>query len=65
MTNALPEDTRKELFQALVSIQDRGTSVEDSRNQVAGQFQTAVEEVRNIEREGIAKQWPPLTDGDA
>lgn len=61
MTETLPEETRKELFRSLVHIQDEGLSVEDSRKRIADQFRTAEEQVREIEREGIANQWPPLS----
>ncbi len=60
MPELLPEETRKELFRTLVDVQDRGSTVEDSRGQVAAQFRITVEEVCGIEREGMAKQWPPL-----
>ena len=60
MSEPLPEETRKELFRTLVDVQDQGTAVEDSRQQLAAQFRIAVDEVRGIEQEGIANQWPPL-----
>ncbi len=60
MPDLLPENTRKELFRMLVDIQDQGSSVEASRNQVAAHYQVEVEEVRGIEREGLQKQWPPI-----
>ena len=60
MSEPLPEETRKELFRTLVDVQDQGTAVEDSRQQIAAQFRIAVDEVRGIEQEGIANQWPPL-----
>ena len=60
----LPEELRKELFRALVDIQDQGMSVADSRLQMAVQFLTGIDEVRTIEQEGIEKQWPPLSAHD-
>jgi hypothetical protein len=60
MTELLPEDQRKELFRMLVELQDEGHTTEDSRIRVAAQFSIDVHEVLNIEREGIARQWPPL-----
>ncbi len=61
MSQLLSEETRKELFRTLVNNQDQGSNVETSRQRIAAQFGTAVEEVRRIEREGISKQWPPLS----
>jgi hypothetical protein len=60
MSQLLSEETRKELFRTLVNNQDQGSNVETSRQRIAAQFGTAVEEVRRIEREGISKQWLPL-----
>jgi len=41
-------------------LQDEGLTTEQSRVQVAAQFSINVREVKNVEREGISKQWPPL-----
>ncbi len=60
MSEPFPEETRKELFCTLVAVHDQGSIVEDSSRQVAAQFCITVDEVRGIELEGIAKQWPPL-----
>ena len=60
MSELLPEETRKDLFRTLVEVQDQGSTVEDSRRQVAEQFLIAVDDVRGIEQEGITNQWPPL-----
>jgi hypothetical protein len=53
---------RQELFHALVTTQDLGTSVAESRQQISQQFEVAEEEVRKIEDEGIEKEWPPLNE---
>jgi hypothetical protein len=54
------ERKRKEVFRMLVSLQDRGETVEDSRKQVAAYFGIALTELGRIEREGLDRQWPPL-----
>ena len=54
------EETRKEIFRVLVETQDQGEEVETSRNRVAGRFNVTQADIRSIEKEGIAKQWPPL-----
>jgi len=56
----IPEETRREVFRALVEEQDRAASVLQSRADVARRFAITVEDVREIEREGIEKAWPPL-----
>lgn len=56
----LPEDRRQEIFRALVEAQDGEMSVSQSRQQVARLFELTEAEVRQIEREGLDRQWPPL-----
>jgi hypothetical protein len=56
----LPETTRKEIFQALVEAQDQDMTVAQSRQHVAERFGLSDAQVRQIEREGIDAQWPPL-----
>jgi hypothetical protein len=56
----LSEEKRKEVFLALVNAQDGQVSVAQSRLSVAGQFSLSDRQIRQIEREGLDKQWPPL-----
>jgi hypothetical protein len=56
----LPEPRRKELFLALVEAQDRGMSPAESKKLVAWRFAVSEGQVRQIEREGLDNQWPPL-----
>jgi hypothetical protein len=60
MPDPLREDQRKEAFRALVDLQDEGRTTEQSRAWVAAQFCININEMREVEREGIKKQWPPL-----
>jgi hypothetical protein len=60
MTEHLPESQRKEIFDALVDAQDHEMSVLHSRELVAKRFGVTDAEVREIEREGLDRQWPPL-----
>ncbi len=55
-----PEDLRKDIFAALVEAQDRATSVAQSRQQVAQRFGVTEAHVREIEAEGLDREWPPL-----
>ena len=56
----LPEDRRKEIFIALVDAQDHGTDVAGSRKLMVQRFGVSEGQVRQIEREGMDNQWPPL-----
>jgi hypothetical protein len=60
--DALPEDRRKEIFLALVEAQDREEGVTQSRRSVAERFGVSEDQVRQIEREGLDRQWPPLSE---
>jgi hypothetical protein len=57
---ALTEARRKEIFLALVEAQDRHVGVAASRKLIAEQFGVSENEVRQIERDGLEGQWPPL-----
>ncbi|HEV3257916.1 MAG TPA: hypothetical protein VG013_13605 [Gemmataceae bacterium] len=55
------EARRKEIFQALVDVQDAGeVSVPQSRKVIAERFGLTESQVRKIEHEGLEHQWPPL-----
>ena len=56
----LPEPRRKEIFLALVEAQDRKMSPAASRKLVAWRFGVSEGQVREIEEEGLDKEWPPL-----
>jgi hypothetical protein len=55
------EVDRKEIFMKVVLLQDEGLSVEDSRMCIGKQYGIGLDDVREIEQEGIAKKWPPLS----
>jgi len=59
---ALTVQQRKSIFHALVSVQDAGTTVLESKKQVADQFRITKEQLDLIEKEGVDKDWPPLSD---
>jgi DNA-directed RNA polymerase sigma subunit (sigma70/sigma32) len=59
-TEVPSEALRKQIFQALVEVQDQETSVPQSRQRVAERFGVTEGQVRQIEREGITSHWPPL-----
>jgi hypothetical protein len=59
-TEGIPLDRRRAIFLAVVEAQDGGTAVGDSRAEVARQFGVTEDDVKMVEREGLANQWPPL-----
>lgn len=56
----LAEDRRKEIFLAIVDAQDQNMTVAESRSVVAQRFNVTQSQVREIEREGMDQNWPPL-----
>jgi len=56
----LTETRRKEIFFALVYAQDYGIDVARSRRLMVERFNVSESQVRQIEREGMENQWPPL-----
>lgn len=60
MSLDLPEGLQKELFLELVNQQDQGVGVALSRTRVAKRFKVSVTTVIAVERQGLAKQWPPI-----
>lgn len=60
-SKTLTVQQRKSIFYALVETQDAHTfTVADSKKEVAGRFHITKEQLDLIEREGVAKDWPPL-----
>jgi hypothetical protein len=51
---------RQEIFLALVTAQDQGMSVSDSRRSIAKRFGITEKDMLAIEREGMDNNWPPL-----
>lgn len=54
---------RKEIFHSLVVTQDRGNmTVADSLKHVVDEYAISEEQLRQIQDEGIEKEWPPLNE---
>jgi hypothetical protein len=54
---------RREIFRALVDTQDRGNmSVVESLKHVIDEYAISEEQLRQIQDEGIEKEWPPLNE---
>jgi hypothetical protein len=60
MTEEIAELRQKEIFQILVGLQDQGLDVRQSRARVAEQESISIDQIREIEREGLIHNWPPL-----
>ncbi len=56
----LTESQRRRIFFELVIAQDAGTTVEESRRDIAHRFGVTKTQVEEIEREGLAHDWAPL-----
>jgi crotonobetainyl-CoA:carnitine CoA-transferase CaiB-like acyl-CoA transferase len=56
----LSQEERKEIFLALVEAQDSDMTIATSRQAVAKRFGIDERQVRQIEREGLDGNWPPL-----
>jgi DNA-directed RNA polymerase sigma subunit (sigma70/sigma32) len=54
---------KKEIFHALVAAQDTGLmTVSQSRERVSQEFDISDAQLRQIEEEGLEKEWPPLNE---
>jgi hypothetical protein len=60
LAKKIDETLRREVFRALVEAQDGGSSVLQSRADVARHFRIPPHQVRRIEGEGVDNDWPPL-----
>jgi len=56
----LSEERRKEVFAALVEAQDQEMGVVQSRQLIGERYGLTDAQIRQIEREGMDQQWPPL-----
>jgi len=60
-----PTDAAKRaVFAAVIALQDQDYTVLASRAAVAVKFRITPDVVKQVEREGITKQWPPLGPAD-
>ena len=53
---------RRDIFRDLVSTQDLGTPVRRSYQIVTERFEITEAQLRQIEQEGLEKEWPPLDE---
>lgn len=53
-------DQRRRIFKELVVAQDEQLGVAESRRKVMTDHELSDEQLKEIENEGIDKEWPPL-----
>ena len=51
---------KREIFRELVTCQDAGMTVEQSRSRMATYFSIPLDLLKEIEALGLAQHWPPL-----
>jgi hypothetical protein len=61
MPKLISEAMRREMFKVLVTGQDLDMSVEESRQMIADTYRLTLDDIIDIEKEGMRKRWPPLT----
>lgn len=53
---------RRDIFRDLVATQDQGEPVRRSYQIVTERFEITEAQLRQIEEEGLDKEWPPLDE---
>jgi hypothetical protein len=61
-TKRLTLQQRREIFRDLVAAQDQGMVVRRSYQIVTERFEISEAQLRQIEDEGLEKEWPPLNE---
>ena len=61
-TKRLTIQQRRDIFRDLVSAQDLGSSVRQSYQVITERFDITEAQLRQIEQEGLEKEWPPLDE---
>jgi len=61
-TKRLTMEQRKEIFHALVATQDAEHNVRKSYDMVTERYAITAAQLRQIEDEGVDKEWPPLNE---
>lgn len=62
MSKRLTIEQRKEIFHNLVATQDAIHNVRKSYEMVTEQFAITENQLKQIEEEGLDKEWPPLCE---
>jgi hypothetical protein len=59
-TKRLTLQQRRDIFRDLVATQDLGIPVRQSYQVISERFEITESQLRQIEEEGLDKEWPPL-----
>jgi len=59
-TKRLTLQQRRDIFRDLVATQDMGIPVRQSYQVISERFEITESQLRQIEEEGLEKEWPPL-----
>jgi hypothetical protein len=59
-TKRLTLQQRRDIFRDLVATQDMGIPVRQSYQVISERFEITESQLRQIEEEGLDKEWPPL-----
>ena len=59
-SSTITVDQRRAIFRAILEAQDAGVGVAQSRSDVAARFDVTIDQVKEIEGEGMEQEWPPL-----
>ncbi len=62
MSKRLNVAERREIFRVLVATQDLNPNVPESRKLIMKKFGISDAQLRQIEEEGIDRDWPPFDD---
>ena len=60
MNGKLPESREKQIFLELFKRPEKGTALDQAVVAVAERHGVSLNEVKEIERKGMARDWPPL-----
>ena len=58
--DSIPEGDRRVIYSALLDAQDQLMAVAQAHSAMAQWFRVSEDQVRAIEEEGMANEWPPL-----
>ncbi len=61
-TKRLTLQQRRDIFRDLVATQDMGMPVRKSYETITERFEISEAQLRQIEDEGLEKEWPPLNE---
>jgi hypothetical protein len=58
--DSMPVDDRRVIYSALVDARDQLMAAAQAHSAISQWFGVSADQVRSIEQEGVANEWPPL-----